>query len=102
MSAWDDWIGGVEIEEDLETLIEEVRSEVKSIKARNIIEQDRLDSITKILFEAKLKAKELEHKNRVLSNKVLILEEDFDLQASQAGIYVLCYPNGGTINVGTT
>jgi|TARA_R110000824_G_scaffold20875_5_gene78282 hypothetical protein len=79
MSAWDDWIGGVEIEEDLETLIEEVRSEVKSIKARNIIEQDRLDSITKILFEAKLKAKELEHKNRVLSNKVLILEEDFDL-----------------------
>ena len=79
MSAWDDWIGGVEIEEDLETLIEEVRSEVKSIKARNIIEQDRLDSITKILFEAKLKAKELEYKNRVLSNKVLILEEDFDL-----------------------
>jgi len=79
MSKWNDWIGGVEIEEDLETLIEEVRSEVKSIKARNIVEQDRLDSITKILFEAKLKAKELEQKNRVLSNKVLILEEDFDL-----------------------
>jgi len=79
MSKWNDWIGGVEIEEDLETLIEEVRSEVKSIKARNIVEQDRLDSITKILFDVKLQAKELEQKNRVLSNKVLILEEDFDL-----------------------
>tara|TARA_R110000751_G_C13643193_1_gene467152 strand:+ start:605 stop:844 length:240 start_codon:yes stop_codon:yes gene_type:complete len=79
MSKWSDWAYGLEIKDDLETLIEEVRSEVKSIKAKNLIEQDKLDAVAKTLFEAKLKAKELEYKNRVLSTKISILEEDLDL-----------------------
>ena len=59
--------------------IEEVRSEIKKIKAKNLAEQDKLDTVAKTLFEAKLKAKELEYKNKVLSNRISILEEDLDL-----------------------
>lgn len=79
MPKWNEWIYGLEIKDDLETLLEEVRSEIKSIKTKNLIEQDKLDTIARILFEAKLKAKELEYKNRVLSTKISIIEEDLDL-----------------------
>tara|TARA_R110002110_G_scaffold13372_1_gene64024 strand:- start:40 stop:279 length:240 start_codon:yes stop_codon:yes gene_type:complete len=79
MPKWNEWVDGIEIKDDLESLIDEVRSEVKNIKAKSIIQQDKLEAISKILFEAKLKAKELEFKNRVLKNKVSILEEDLNL-----------------------
>tara|TARA_R110000851_G_scaffold79498_3_gene175091 strand:+ start:1112 stop:1351 length:240 start_codon:yes stop_codon:yes gene_type:complete len=79
MSKWNEWVDGIEIKDDLESLIDEVRSEVKNIKAKSTIQQDKLEAISKILFEAKLKAKELEFKNRVLKNKVSILEEDLNL-----------------------
>jgi hypothetical protein len=79
MPKWNEWVDGIEIKDDLESLIDEVRSEVKNIKAKSTIQQDRLEAISKILFEAKLKAKELEFKNRVLKNKVSILEEDLNL-----------------------
>ena len=79
MSKWSDFINGTEIKDDLESLIDEVRSEVKDIKAKSIIEQEKLESISKILFEVKLKARELECKNRILKKKVSILEEDLDL-----------------------
>jgi|TARA_R110002124_G_scaffold102073_1_gene250044 hypothetical protein len=79
MPKWNEWVDGIEIKDDLESLIDEVRSEVKNIKAKSTIQQDKLEAISKILFEAKLKAKELEFKNRVLKNKVSILEEDLNL-----------------------
>jgi hypothetical protein len=79
MSKWGDWVCDLEIKDDLETLIEEVRSEIKKIKAKNLAEQDKLDTVAKTLFEAKFKAKELEYKNKVLSNRISILEEDLDL-----------------------
>ena len=79
MPRWNEWIDGIEVKDDLESLIDEVRSKIKNIKPKSMAEEDRLRSISKILFEAKLKAKELEFKNRVLKNKVTILEEDLDL-----------------------
>tara|TARA_R110000824_G_scaffold299320_2_gene487441 strand:+ start:190 stop:429 length:240 start_codon:yes stop_codon:yes gene_type:complete len=79
MSKWSDWVNGIEIKDDLESLVDEVRSELNSIKPKSLMEQDRLDSISKTLLEIKLKAKEVEHKNRVLKTKVDILEEDLDL-----------------------
>ena len=47
MPKWNEWIYGLEIKDDLETLLEEVRSEIKSIKTKNLIEQDKLDTIKK-------------------------------------------------------
>lgn len=79
MSKWGDWIYGTNAQRDLEILLEEIHSEIKSIKAKNLVEQDKLDTVAKTLFEAKLKAKELEYKNKVLNTKISILEEDLDL-----------------------
>lgn len=79
MSKWHDFLDGVQKKEDLESLIEEVQHELKRMKGRSLSEEARLHSICNALVEIKLKARELEHKNKVLLNKVSILEEDLDL-----------------------
>ena len=81
MSKWRDFLDGVERKEDLESLIEEVSSEVDRIKPRTILEEDRLNNIKKVLSEIKLSIRKLEHSNRILENKVSILEEDMDLRS---------------------
>jgi predicted nucleic acid-binding protein len=81
MSKWRDFLDGVERKEDLESLIEEVSSEVDRIKPRTILEEDRLNNIKKVLSEIKLSVRKLEHSNRILENKVSILEEDMDLRS---------------------
>ena len=79
MSKWHDFLNGVQKKEDLESLIEEVQYELKRLKGRSLGEETRLNDICNALVEIKLKARELEHKNKVLLNKVSILEEDLDL-----------------------
>lgn len=81
MSKWRDFLDGVERKEDLESLIEEVSSEVDRIKPRTILEEDRLNNIKKVLSEIKLSVRKLEHSKRILENKVSILEEDMDLRS---------------------
>jgi len=81
MSKWRDFLDGVERKEDLESLIEEVSSEVDRIKPRTILEEDRLNNIKKVLSEIKLSVRKLKHSNRILENKVSILEEDMDLRS---------------------
>ena len=81
MSKWRDFLDGVERKEDLESLIEEVSSEVDRMKPRTILEEDRLNNIKKVLSEIKLSVRKLEHSNRILENKVSILEEDMDLRS---------------------
>ena len=79
MSKWHDFLDGVEPSRDLESLLENLEAEIKELKARSISEEARLSSISDSLTEARLKVKELKHKNKVLLNKVAILEEDLDL-----------------------
>ena len=79
MSKWRDFLDGVERKEDLQSLVEEVQHELKLFKSRSVSEEARLHNITSVLYEIKLKITELEHKNKVLLNKVAILEEDLDL-----------------------
>lgn len=81
MSKWRDFLDGVERKEDLESLIEEVSSEIGCIKPRTILEEDRLNNIKKIISEIKLSVRKLEHSKRILENKVSILEEDMDLRS---------------------
>jgi hypothetical protein len=81
MSKWRDFLDGVERKEDLESLIEEVSSEIDRIKPRTILEEDRLNNIKKVISEIKLSVRKLEHSNRILENKVSILEEDMDLRS---------------------
>lgn len=81
MSKWRDFLDGVERKEDLESLIEEVSSEVDRIKPRNLLEEDRLNNIKKVISEIKLSIRKLEHSKRILENKVSILEEDMDLRS---------------------
>jgi len=81
MSKWRDFLDGVERKEDLESLIEEVSSEIDRIKPRTILEEDRLNNIKKVISEIKLSVRKLEHSKRILENKVSILEEDMDLRS---------------------
>jgi uncharacterized coiled-coil protein SlyX len=79
MSRWRDFLDGVEPRRDLESLLETLDAELKELKARSLIEEARLSSIRDNLSEARLKVKKLKQENKVLLNKVAILEEDLDL-----------------------
>ena len=79
MSRWRDFLDGVEPQRDLESLLETLDAQLKELKARGLTEEARLSSIRDNLTEARLKVKKLKHKNKVLLNKVAILEEDLDL-----------------------
>ena len=79
MSRWRDFLDGVEPRRDLESLLETLEAELKELKARSLTEEARLSSIRDNLTEARLKVKKLKQENKVLLNKVAILEEDLDL-----------------------
>ncbi len=79
MSRWRDFLDGVEPQRDLESLLETLDAELKELKARSLTEEARLSSIRDNLTEARLKVKKLKQENKVLLNKVAILEEDLDL-----------------------
>ena len=79
MSQWRDFLDGVEPRRDLESLLENLEAELKELKARSLAEEARLSSIRDNLTEARLKVKKLKQENKVLLNKVAILEEDLDL-----------------------
>ena len=79
MSRWRDFLDGVEPKRDLESLLETLEAELKDIKPRSLTEESRLSSIRHNLIEARVKVKQLKHKNKVLLNKVAILEEDLNL-----------------------
>jgi hypothetical protein len=72
MSKWHDFLDGVERKQDLDTLLTELTTDLKLIKPRSLNEEVRLTEI-------RLKARRLEHENKVLLNKIAILEEDLDL-----------------------
>lgn len=79
MSKWRDFLDGAEPRRDLESLLETLEAELKELKARSLTEEARLSSIRDNLTEARLKVKKLKQENKVLLNKVAILEEDLDL-----------------------
>ena len=79
MSRWRDFLDGVEPKRDIESLLEVLEAELKDVKARSLVEEIRLSSIRDNLTEARMKVKQLKHKNKVLLNKVAILEENLDL-----------------------
>ena len=79
MSQWRDFLDGVEPRRDLESLLETLEAELNELKARSLTEEARLSSIRDNLTEARLKVKKLKQENKVLLNKVAILEEDLDL-----------------------
>ena len=79
MSRWRDFLDGVEPKRDIESLLEVLEAELKDVKARSLVEEIRLSSIRDNLTEARIKVRQLKHKNKVLLNKVAILEEDLDL-----------------------
>ena len=81
MSKWRDFLAGVERKEDLDSLIEEVSSEIDLIRPKSVLEEDRLENIKKVISEIKLSIRKLTHKNNVLENKLSILEEDMDLRS---------------------
>lgn len=79
MSQWRDFLDGIEPRRDLESLLETLEAELQELKARSLTEEARLSSIRNNLTEARLKVKKLKQENKVLLNKVAILEEDLDL-----------------------
>ena len=79
MSRWHDFLNGVEKKQDLDSLLEQLGTDLKLIKPRTLNEEVRLSTIDGMLIEIRLKAKKLEQENKVLLNKIAILEEDLDL-----------------------
>ena len=79
MSRWHDFLDGVERREDLGSLLEQLSEDIKLIKPRSINEEVRLSTIDGILSEIRLKTRKLEQENKVLLNKIAILEEDLGL-----------------------
>lgn len=79
MSKWRDFLDGVEPRRDLESLLETLDAELRELKARSLTEEARLSSIRDNLTEARLKVKKLKQENKVLLDKVSILEEDLNL-----------------------
>ncbi len=79
MSRWHDFLDGVEKKQDLDTLLSELSTGLKLIKPHTINEEVRLSTIDGLIIEIRLKARRLEQENKVLLNKIAILEEDLDL-----------------------
>ena len=79
MSRWRDFLDGVEQKKDLNSLLVRLSEDIKLIKPRTLNEEVRLSTIDGLLAEIRLKARRLEHENKVLLNKIAILEEDLDL-----------------------
>ena len=79
MSRWRDFLDGVEIKQDLSSLLEQLSEDIRLIKPRTMNEEVRLSTIDGILSEIRLKTRKLEHENKVLLDKIAILEEDLDL-----------------------
>ena len=70
---------GVERKEDLGSLLEQLSEDIRLIKPRTMNEEVRLSTIDGMLSEIRLKSRKLEHENKVLLDKIAILEEDLDL-----------------------
>ena len=79
MSKWHDFLDGVERKEDLGSLLEQLSEDIRLIKPRTMNEEVRLSTIDGVLSEIRLKTRKLEHENKVLLDKIAILEEDLDL-----------------------
>ena len=79
MSRWRDFLDGVEIKQDVGSLIEQLSEDIRLIKPRTMNEEVRLSTIDGMLSEIRLKTRKLEHENKVLLDKIAILEEDLDL-----------------------
>tara|TARA_R100000278_G_C5462284_1_gene161347 strand:+ start:301 stop:546 length:246 start_codon:yes stop_codon:yes gene_type:complete len=79
MSKWRDFLDGVEIKQDLGSLLEQLSEDIRLIKPRTMNEEVRLSTIDGILSEIRLKTRKLQHENKVLLDKIAILEEDLDL-----------------------
>ena len=79
MSKWHDFLDGVETKQDLNSLLEQLGTDLRLIKPRTLNEEVRLSTIDGLLIEIRLKARRLEQENKVLLNKIAILEEDLDL-----------------------
>ena len=79
MSKWHDFLDGVERKQDLDFLVEQLGADLKLIKPRTMNEEVRLSTIDGMLTEIRIKARKLEQENKVLLNKIAILEEDLDL-----------------------
>ena len=79
MSRWHDFLDGVERKQDFESLVEQLGTDLKLIKPHTINEEVRLSTIDGMLTEIRIKARKLEQENKVLLNKIAILEEDLDL-----------------------
>ena len=79
MSKWHDFLDGVERKEDLGSLLEQLSEDIRLIKPRTMNEEVRLSTIDGMLSEIRLKSRKLEHENKVLLDKIAILEEDLDL-----------------------
>lgn len=79
MSRWHDFLDGVEIKQDLGFLLESLSQDIKLIKPRTLNEEVRLSTIDGTLSEIRLKTRKLEHENKVLLDKIAILEEDLGL-----------------------
>lgn len=79
MSRWHDFLDGVEIKQDLGSLLESLSQDIKLIKPRTLNEEVRLSTIDGTLSEIRLKTRKLEHENKVLLDKIAILEEDLGL-----------------------
>ena len=79
MSKWHDFLDGVERKQDLDSLLADLTTDLKLIKPRTINEEIRLSTIDGLITEIRLKARRLEQENKILLNKIAILEEDLDL-----------------------
>ena len=79
MSKWHDFLDGVERKQDLGSLLEQLSEDIRLIKPRTMNEEVRLSTIDGMLSEIRLKSRKLEHENKVLLDKIAILEEDLDL-----------------------
>tara|TARA_Y100001963_G_C6417329_1_gene281114 strand:+ start:215 stop:454 length:240 start_codon:yes stop_codon:yes gene_type:complete len=79
MSKWHDFLDGVERKQDLGSLLEQLSEDIRLIKPRTMNEEVRLSTIDGVLSEIRLKTRKLEHENKVLLDKIAILEEDLDL-----------------------
>jgi hypothetical protein len=57
MSKWHDFLDGVERKKDLDSLLEQLGTDLKLIKPRTLNEEVRLSTIDGMLTEIRLKAK---------------------------------------------